>query len=157
MASNRVTVTVVHTVHVDRTPEVVFDYTQDYATRMDWDPTVKSARVLDEEPRRAEEVLEGIGAVVMEYKLFRRGERTTAAFTSDKSRLIAGGGGSWTYEARDGGTDWTQTSTLEFRNGLVGRLFAPFLRRNMATLTRKAMDKAKAIMESAAPAAPIGG
>jgi hypothetical protein len=152
MALDRVTVTVTHTVHVNRTPQEVFDYTQEYRTRMDWDPTVKSAKVLSEDPRRVEEVLEGIGPVVMEYKLFRRGERTSAAFTSEKSRLIAGGGGSWNYVAADGGTDWTQTSTLEFRNGLVGRLFAPILRRNMATLTRKGMAKAKAIMEGRADA-----
>lgn len=156
MASNRVTVTVAHTVHVKRTPNEVFDYTQDYSTRMDWDPTVKSAKVLSEDPRRVLVDLEGIGPLVIEYKLFRRGERTSAAFNDVRSRLIAGGGGSWSYEAADGGTDWTETSTLEFRSDLLGRLFAPFLRRNMATLTRKAMEKAKEIMESETPA-PIGG
>ena len=148
----RQTVTVSHTVHVKRSPEDVFDYTQDYSTRMDWDPTVKSARVLSEDPRRVQVDMEGIGPLVIEYKLFRRGERTSAAFNDVNSRLISGGGGSWTYEARDGGTDWTETSTLEFRNGMVGRLFAPILRRNMATLTRKAMDNAKTIMESTNPA-----
>ncbi len=148
----RQTVTVSHTVHVNRSPEDVFDYTQDYSTRMDWDPTVKSARVLSEDPRRVQVDMEGIGPLVIEYRLFRRGERTSAAFNDVTSRLISGGGGSWTYEARDGGTDWTETSTLEFRNGMVGRLFAPILRRNMATLTRKAMDKAKTIMESTNPA-----
>jgi hypothetical protein len=144
----RQTVTVSHRVHVDRSPEEMFDYTQDYSTRTDWDATVKSAKVLSEDPRRVQVVMEGIGPLVIEYKLFRRGERTSAAFSDVGSRLIAGGGGSWSYEARDGGTDWTETSTLEFRNGLVGRLLAPLLRRNMATLTRKAMEKAKSIMES---------
>jgi ribosome-associated toxin RatA of RatAB toxin-antitoxin module len=144
----RQTVTVSHTVHVNRSPEEVFDYTQDYSTRMDWDPTVKSAKVLSEEPRRVQVDMEGIGPLVIEYKLFRRGERTSAAFNDVRSRLIAGGGGSWTYDARDGGTDWTETSTLEFRNGLLGRLLAPVLRRNMRTLTSKAMAKAKSIMES---------
>ncbi len=144
----RQTVTVSHTVHVKRSPEDVFDYTQDYSTRMDWDPTVKSAKVLSEDPRRVEVDLEGVGRVIMEYALFRRGERTTAAFEAESSRLVAGGGGSWSYAAREGGTDWTQTSTLEFRNALMGRLFAPFLRRNMSTLTAKAMAKAKQIMES---------
>jgi hypothetical protein len=145
----RQAVTVSHTVHVSRTPEEVFDYTQDYSTRMEWDSTVISAKVLSEDPRRVQVVMQGIGPLVIEYKLFRRGERTSAAFNDVGSRLIAGGGGSWSYEARDGGTDWTETSTLEFRNGLAGRLFAPILRRNMTTLTRKAMEKAKSIMESA--------
>jgi len=145
----RQTVTVSHTVHVNRSPEEVFDYTQDYSTRMDWDPTVKSAQVLSVEPRRVKVVMQGIGPLVIEYKLFRRGERTSAAFNDVGSRLISAGGGSWDYAGRDGGTDWTETSTLELRNGLVGRLFAPILRRNMATHTRKAMEKAKTIMESA--------
>lgn len=152
----RQTVTVSHTVHVNRSPEEVFDYTQDYSTRMDWDSTVKSAKVFSEEHRRVEEDLEGVGPVVMEYALLRRGERTSASFKATSSRLIAGGGGSWSYAARDGGTDWTQTSTLEFGNGVVGRLFAPILRRNMLTLTRKAMEKAKSIIESG-PESPASG
>jgi hypothetical protein len=141
-------VTVSHTVHVERSPEEVFDYTQDYGTRTDWDPTVVSAEVLSRDPRRVKVVMEGLGPLVIEYKLDRRGERTSAAFRDMKSRIFSGGGGSWSYEPRDGGTDWTETSTLEFRNGLIGRLGAPMIRRNMATLTRKAMAKAKGIMES---------
>src|SRR5262245_29416656 len=149
----RVTVTATESIWVDRPPDDVFDYTQDYATRRDWDSTVKSYEILSDEPRRVREDLEGIGPVVMEYKLFRRGERTTAAFSDTRSKLISGGGGSWSYVAKDGGTDWSQTATLEFRNGLVGRLMAPMLRRNMHTLMRKAMVEAKRVMESAAPQA----
>ena len=144
----RQTVTVSHTVHVDRSPEEVFEYTQDYSTRSDWDPTVKSANVLSHEPLRVQAVMEGLGPVVIEYTLFRRGERMTAAFSGVRSRVFSGGGGSWGYQARDGGTDWTQTSTLEFRSSFVGRLLGPLIRRNMATLTRKSMAKAKAIMEA---------
>jgi ribosome-associated toxin RatA of RatAB toxin-antitoxin module len=143
-------VTVSHTVHVKRTPEEVFDFTQDYSRRMSWDPTVRSATVLSTNPRRVQVDMEGLGPLVIEYKLDRRGERTSAAFRDVKSKLISGGGGSWSYEARAGGTDWTETSTLEFRNALVGLFFAPILRRNMATLTRRAMNKAKEMMESGA-------
>jgi hypothetical protein len=78
---SRTTVTVSHTVHVDRTPEQVSDYTQDYATRSDWDSTVKSAEVLSGDPRRVRVVMEGLGPLVIEYKLDRRGERTSAAFS----------------------------------------------------------------------------
>ena len=148
----RVTVSATESVHVDRPPEVVFDYTQDYATRTDWDPTVMSAKVLGEDPRRVQAVLRGIGPLVIEYKLFRRGERTSAAFTNVESTLISGGGGSWAYAASDGGTDWTQTATLEFRHALVDWLLAPLLRRNMSTLMRKSMTEAKRIMESTPPA-----
>jgi hypothetical protein len=146
----RVTASATETIWVDRSPEEVFDYTQDYATRTDWDPTVMSAKVLSEEPRRVQAVMRGIGPLVIEYKLYRRGERTTAAFSNVDSTLISGGGGSWSYTARDGGTDWTQTATLEFRHMLVGWLLAWLLRRNMATLMRKSMAEAKRIMESPA-------
>ena len=157
MAGNRVTVTASHTIHVDRTPEAVFDYTQDYRTRSIWDGTVKEAEVISEEPRVVKLLLSGIGSATLRYQLFRRGERTSAAFEADRSRLFLGGGGSWSYLPGDGGTDWTQTNTLELKGGLLARLVAPILRRNMATLTRKSMAKAKEIMEAAAPTAPIGG
>ena len=144
----RVTATVSETVHVNRSPEDVFDYTQDYTTRADWDPTVMSAKVLSEEPRRVQVEMRGIGPLTIEYKLFRRGERTSAAFRDVGSSLFSGGGGSWSYDARDGGTDWTQTSTLEFRHTLVGWLLAPLIRRNMRVLTQKSMAKARDIMEA---------
>ncbi len=144
----RVTVTSSHTVRVNRTPEEVFDFTQDYSQRMSWDASVKSAKVLSEDPRRVELEMGGIGPFVLEYKLFRRGGRTSAAFREMGSPLFSGGGGSWSYEPVDGGTDWTQTSTLEFKNSLVGRLFAPALRWNMNRLTKQAMGRAKEIMES---------
>lgn len=148
----RVTVTARESIHVERPPGVVFDYTQDYATRTDWDPTVMSAKVLSEDPRRVQAVMRGIGPLVIEYKLFRRGERTSAAFTNVESTLISGGGGSWAYVASGSGTEWTQTATLEFRHVLVGWLLGPLLRRNMSSLMRKAMSEAKRIMESTRPA-----
>lgn len=149
MADKRVTVTGTHTIHVDRSPEAVFDYTQDYRTRAVWDPTVLDAKVISEEPRVVHMELAGIGPVTLRYTLFRRGERTSAAFDGGRSRFFSGGGGSWSYVAKDGGTDWTQTNTLELRPGLLGRLVAPMIRRNMATLTRKGMVRAKKLMESA--------
>ena len=157
MASNRVTVTVAHTVHVKRTPEDVFDYTQDYSTRSDWDPAVTDSQVLSEQPRRVRATIGGVGSAVVEYKLFRRGERTSAAFVEIESRIVTGGGGSWSYARRDGGTDWTQSNTIELRPGLVGRLMVPLVRWSLARSTRNSMAKAKEIMEANAPAAPIGG
>jgi hypothetical protein len=148
----RVTVTAEETVHVARTPEQVFDYTQDYATRSVWDASVLEATVTGEDPRRVNLKVDGIGDMVLEYKLFRRGDRTSAAFTEVKSPYFVGGGGSWAYAARDGGTDWTQTNTLEFKSSLFGRLLAPIVRRRLSKGMRAAMLKAKGIMESA-PAA----
>jgi len=148
MSGNRVTVTVAETVLVHRTPEQVFDYTQDYAKRSDWDTSVTEAEVLSEEPRRVRVNLRGVGQMVLVYQLYRRGDRTSAAFTDIKSRYFTGGGGSWSYVARDGGTEWTQTNTLELKPGLASRLLAPLVRRSLAKGMHEAMSRAKSILES---------
>jgi hypothetical protein len=152
MAVNRITVNSSHTIHVDRPPEQVFDYTQDYATRADWDPAITHSELLSDAPRRVRATIKGVGSTLVEYKLFRRGERTSAAFTQMNSRIVTGGGGSWSYAAKDGGTDWTQSNTLELRSGLVGRLLRPFVRWSLARGTRASMATAKQIIESQARA-----
>ena len=150
--AERHSVTVTETVYVDRPPDEVFDYTQDYSTRPVWDASIKSAEKLGDEPRRFRLQMPGVGEAVIEYRLFRRGKRTSAAFTDVKSTIFAGGGGSWNYEDRDGGTEWTQTNTLEFKNRVIGSLMASLVRRSMTNGMRTAMAKAKSIMESA----PLG-
>jgi uncharacterized membrane protein len=145
----RVTITASETIHVDRPPDEVFDYTQDYSTRPEWDASIASAEVIGEDPRRVRAEVRGVGTMVIEYKLFRRGERTSAAFTETDSRFFSGGGGSWSYVAAAGGTDWTQTNTMEFKSWLVGQLLAPLARRNLSSGMRKSMARAKEIMESA--------
>src|SRR5690606_1196487 len=123
------------------------DYTQNYYSRADWDPAITEAEVVSEEPRRVVVRAKGVGRYTIEYRLFRRGDRTSAAFTDVSSTWLSGGGGSWRYEARDGGTDWTQTNTLELKYPLLSRLFAPFVERQLRASMREAMASAKAIME----------
>ena len=45
----------------------------------------------------------GLGRMTVVYRLDRRPERTSAAFVDVQSAWITGGGGSWEYEAVDGG------------------------------------------------------
>jgi hypothetical protein len=149
--ASRQTISVSHTIHVDRPPDAVFDYTQDYSTRSLWDPSITDSELLSDEPRRVRATIKGVGSTVVEYKLFRRGERTSAAFTQMDSRFVTGGGGSWSYAACDGGTDWTQNNTLELKPGLVGRLLAPMVRRSLDSAMRESMAKAKEIMEAKSP------
>src|SRR5262245_3060471 len=151
--ADRRTITVTEMINVDRSPDAVFDYTQDYATRADWDPAVKRARVLQDEPRRVEITSPGVGTYPLEYRLFRRGDRTSAAFEDVGSWLFSGGGGSWRYEARGAGTAWTQVNTLELRRPRLTRWFAPMIERNVRSSMRKGMARARAIMESR-PEAP---
>ena len=145
---SRRTITVTESIHVDRQPEAVFDYTQDYATRTDWDPAIKRARVLGEDPRRVELTSPGLGTYVLEYKLVRRGERTSAAFEDVGAWLFSGGGGSWRYEAEGAGTRWTQVNTLELRHPRLTGWLAPLVERNVRSSMRTAMARATSIMES---------
>jgi hypothetical protein len=145
---DRRTITVSESTLVARDPEAVFDYTQDYATRTDWDPAIKRARVLGEDPRRVEITSPGLGTYVLEYRLFRRGDRTSAAFEDLGAWLFSGGGGSWRYEAEGGATRWTQVNTLELRHPRLTGWLAPLIERSVRSSMRTAMTRAKAIMES---------
>jgi hypothetical protein len=145
---DRRTITVSETVYVDRSPETVFDYTQNYATRTDWDDQVATAEVLAEDPRRVRVTVRGIGPMVLEYRLFRRPERTSAAFLDVDNAFFSGGGGSRSYAPSGRGTDWTETNTLELRRPRLLGWLAPVVEWNLRNGTRRAMAKAKAIMES---------
>ena len=99
---DRRTITVSETIHLDRSPEAVFDYTQDYATRSDWDPGIKEATILSESPR---------------------------------------------YEARDNGTEWTQTNSFELKHPRLLGWLAPAFERSLRSSMRQAMGNARSIME----------
>jgi hypothetical protein len=67
MNDKRKTITVTETIHVAQPPDVVFDYTQDYRTRADWDPGVREATLLSESPRRARVEVPRLGRFTVEY------------------------------------------------------------------------------------------
>jgi uncharacterized membrane protein len=146
---NRATLTVTESIDVHRSPDEVFDFTQDYYHRADWDPGIVSAEILGEDPRRVRVEARVVGRYTVEYRLFRRGERTSAAFTDVDSAWMSGGGGSWRYEPIPSGTRWTQTNTIELRAGLMGRLMAPIFRRGLRSSMREGMARARDIMEAA--------
>ena len=148
MARTRPTATGSHTIHVRRPPDVVYDYTQDYSTRSVWDPSITQADKLKDDPRTYRLEIRGVGTFTIEYRLDRRGDRTSAALTAERSLLFSGGGGSWSYQPSGDGTDWTATNTFELKHRLVGTLLAPLIRRQLLASMRKSMAKAKEIMES---------
>ena len=143
-------VTVTERVHVRRPPEFVWDFTQDYSRRAQWDTSVIEAQVLATEPAPSVRVRCAGGLrAVFRYKLFERPRRTSLALEDVHSPWIEGGGGSWSYEAADGGTLWTQSNSLVVRGGFWRRLFVPLVRRELAASTRRAMRRAKEMMERA--------
>jgi hypothetical protein len=143
------TATVSESLLINAPVEVVWDFTQDYSKRPSWDQGVISAEVVDgTQPRRVRVQLRGGIACEFQYKLEDRPNRTTLAMQDVRSRILAAGGGSWSYEARDQATLWTQTNSLTFRSRLgylcLGHLTAWQLRR----VTRKAMLAAKRFLET---------
>ena len=82
------------------------------------------------------------------YKLDRRPERTSAAFVDVESAWVSGGGGSWEYEAADGGTRWQQTNSLELKRPGLALLLAPLLERGLRRSTKRAMAEAKRRLEA---------
>jgi hypothetical protein len=137
-------VTITESLFVRAEPEVVWDFTQDFARRTRWDASVLEAEVLAESPQRRVRI-RGVGGLrcVLEYKQFERPQRTSLAMTEiSGSPLIVGGGGSWSYERDGGATRWTQTNTLLLGLGPLGWLAAPLVRWQLQRATRKAMSNA---------------
>ena len=147
---SRRTITAAETVWVNAPPDRVFAYTQDYTTRPDWDPVIEGAEILATDPPVVRVAAKGVGRYIIEYRLFRPGERTSAAFREVDSSWLAGGGGAGDYAARDGGTDWTQTNTLELKHPRLMALAVPLIRRRLRDGMRTSMDRAKAIIEAEA-------
>ena len=115
---------------------------------MEWDAGISEAAIIADAPRTARVTVPGLGTMSVVYRLDRRPERTSAAFEDVDSRWITGGGGSWQHEPVERGTKWRQTNTLELRPGLLSRLLAPAIRRNLRRSMRSAMAEAKRRLEA---------
>ena len=139
--------TVTESILVTRSPDAVFDYTQDFARRPEWDAGILATEVLGTSPRTVRVTVRGLGRMTVVYRLDRRPERTSAAFIDVRSRWIVGGGGSWDYEASDGGTRWTQTNSLELKRPRLAGLVARLLERGLRDSTRRSMAEAKRRLE----------
>jgi Polyketide cyclase / dehydrase and lipid transport len=148
MSGSRRVISVTESVWVNRPPKAVFDYTQDYARRTEWDQGIAEAAIVGTAPRAARVRIRGLGAMTVEYHLDRRPERTSAAFVDVDSAWITGGGGSWQYEPENGGTRWQETNSLELKRPRLTRLLAPLIERNLRQSTRKSMAEAKRRLES---------
>jgi hypothetical protein len=156
MSEPRHVVTVTESLWVNCPPEAVWDYTQDYTRRPEWDAGVAEATILGTEPRTVRVRIPNLGSMTVLYRLDRRPERTSAAFTDVDSAWVSGGGGSWEYEAVDGGTRWQQTNSLELKRPRLAFLLGPMLERGLRGSTRRAMAEAKRRLEADGPGATSG-
>lgn len=145
-----VTLTIRASLVIDRPPESVWDFTQDFTQRSAWDSAIHRARVVVAGPVPRVEVEGAAGfKAVLQYRQFERPLRTSLALEEVRSPLVAGGGGSWSYERLGAATRWTQHNTVVLRDSFVAKLAAPLLRWQFERATLRAMRRAKARLESA--------
>ncbi len=143
------TVTVKHEVLIAANKEAVWNFTQDFERRMLWDKTVLGYSILQKKPFKIVRI-KTLGFVItdLKYKLCRRFEKTSLQMTNTRSMLFGGGGGSWNYESTDGGTRWTQTNSLTFKNRLLFFFFAGLIKAHLSYSTRKSMKTARQFLEN---------
>jgi Polyketide cyclase / dehydrase and lipid transport len=156
MSEPRHVVTVTESIWVNRPPDAVWDYTQDYGHRAEWDAGVAEATMLADEPRAVRVRIPNLGSMTVVYRLDRRPERTSAAFMDIDSAWVIGGGGSWEYAAADGGTRWQQTNSLELKRPRLAFVLGPLLERGLRQSTRRAMAEAKRRLEAGEAGAASG-
>ena len=142
-------ITVQDEILIEAPPEVVWDFTQDYSRRHEWDRSVVEARVVRETPeRRVELTLSGGVRCAFVYKEYDRPHRTSLAMVDVRSAVIAGGGGSWAYEAHGRATRWRVSNTVTLRHEWLAAIVAPLVRRQLRRATRQALEAAKQRIES---------
>jgi len=142
-------ITVIHSVFIKASPTEVWDFTQDYSQRTKWDKSIIEATVKSEEPKRIVKVYDKRGlSTYLRYRQYDRPNKTSLVMTNTRSSFIKGGGGSWKYLNRDGGTLWTQTNTLILKKNTLLFLLRPFIVLKLKQSTRTAMERAKQIIEN---------
>ena len=140
-------ITVRESIRIDAPPEVVWDYTQDWTRRTEWDPGIVAAELLPGEPRSVRVRGRGGLKLLVQYKLQDRPKRTSLVMMDAVGAAVRGGG-SWEYAADGDATIFTQTNTLVVRNRVVAWLIGWLLRRALASSTRAANANAKARIEA---------
>jgi hypothetical protein len=142
-------VTVQQTLHISRPIENVWDYTQDWTRRNEWDKSVVEILSIVTVPQTNVRARFRGGMIFdIEYKLNDRPNKTTLAMSSASSKWIIGGGGSWQYTTIENGTKWTQTNSLVLKDHFLTRIFCPLFKYSLRWSTIQAMKRAKKKIES---------
>ncbi|NOT35797.1 MAG: hypothetical protein HOP11_00295 [Saprospiraceae bacterium] len=146
MAENRITIR--HTIFIAKPRTLVWDYTQNYDNRRTWDSSVIETTVLQAAPNRIVRLkMRGNTSMTFIYKLDERPHKTSLAAKEIISPFIVNAGGSWIYKEKNGGTLWTQTNTIDFKQNFILKLLMPIFKFAFGRLTKKAMGKAKLEIE----------
>ncbi len=137
-------------IFIDKSPEQVFDYTQDYSNRLKWDTFLKKADLIEGATKASKgvkaycEAKNGLG-MVTEYVTFNR-PKVTAIKMTDGPFLFKSFLGSWTFrEISNGQTEvvFLYSFTLRF----PFKLLAKFIRANLQKNVRQRLVDLKSNIE----------
>ena len=138
-----------YSIFINKPKETVWNFTQDYNNRSQWDKSVIEAVVTQTSPNRIVKLsMRGNNTMTFVYKLDDKPSKTTLVATEIKSPLIEKAGGYWSYEDENEGTRWNQTNSIELKNKLHLRLLTPLLKKVFERQTRQAMSRAKELLEA---------
>lgn len=144
----RLAIKVKHSVFINKPPEVVWDFTQDYRNRKKWDNSIVQADVVESYPNRVVNIkARGNTSMTFVYKVYDRPNRTTLTAKGITSPIILSAGGSWIYENHKDGTLWIQVGTVILKDNILFNLILPVYRMILKRQIKKAMLKAKLIIE----------
>lgn len=145
MAANAITFT--EKIVVDRPKEVVWDYTQNYDNITEWDLSVLEAIVIEQVPRTIKLKMRGDRNVTVVYKLENRPNKLALSYRKLDPNLMEHAGLTAKFEERNGTTLWSQTFTYVFKNGGFMGLKLLYYRWKLGLKARKAMLRAKDMIE----------
>jgi len=146
---NKYTLDIKHAIFIKKPREQVWDFTQDYGNRPIWDYTIKDAYVIETHPHKIIRFkTTGNTTMTFVYKQDERPYKTSLATSEIHSMIIDSAGGSWTYEVVNGGTNWTQRNTIQFKQKPLIAFLLPILRWMFNKQICRSMNKAKRILEA---------
>jgi hypothetical protein len=146
--SNVANITIRESIYIDAPVQRVWDYTQDWGKRSEWDPSVAAIDGIEEEPVRMVRFRAKGGArFAFQYKLYDPPHKTSGTFVDLRSAIFAGGGGAWEYAASGEGTQFSAVAALRLKRW-VSWLLGALVRWSLRRQTRKALRRAKGILES---------
>jgi len=126
------------TIVIDKPADVVFDYTQDYTTRLNWDTFLRKADLIDGAASAAKgvkaycEAKNGLG-MVTEYITFNRPKATAIQMTKGPY-MFSAFLGSWTFKTLDlhiTEVVFLYSFTLRFPFNIAAVLIKQILKRNV--------------------------
>lgn len=136
---------------INCTPDIVFDYTQDYGNRLNWDTFLKRAELMDGALAAAVGVKaycvsrNGLG-MVTEYVSFNRPKATAIKMTKGPF-MFKDFLGSWTF--KDAGSSMTEVIFLySYTLRFPFNLFARLIKNNLQSNVRQRLNDLKKNIEN---------